>query len=96
VRLSGTQRRWLEGFSRGHGYGGRGGSVVLRSLEAMGLAYPTHGWDAAPLTVTVTAAGMRELLLLVSCPECGNEQAEMGCGVACEECGFGPMPRGCK
>lgn len=30
----------------------------------------------------------------VRCPECGNEQADMGQGVKCEECGFGPMP--CK
>ena len=28
----------------------------------------------------------------VTCPECGNEQGDMGHGVACEECGFGPMP----
>ena len=26
------------------------------------------------------------------CTECGNEQADMGNNVACEECGFGPMP----
>jgi ssDNA-binding Zn-finger/Zn-ribbon topoisomerase 1 len=28
----------------------------------------------------------------VRCPECGNEQADMGNGVQCEECGKGPMP----
>ncbi len=28
----------------------------------------------------------------VRCPECGNEQPDMGRGVACEACGFGPMP----
>ena len=28
----------------------------------------------------------------VRCPECGNEQGDMGNGVCCEECGYGPMP----
>jgi len=28
----------------------------------------------------------------VTCPECGAEQPDMGKGVACEECGYGPMP----
>ncbi len=28
----------------------------------------------------------------VECPECGTEQADMGRGVECEECGYGPMP----
>lgn len=28
----------------------------------------------------------------VACPECGHEQADMGAGVACENCGYGPMP----
>ena len=28
----------------------------------------------------------------VRCPHCGNEQADMGNNVACEECGEGPMP----
>ena len=28
----------------------------------------------------------------VRCPECRNEQADMGHNVRCEECGFGPMP----
>lgn len=28
----------------------------------------------------------------VRCPACGNEQADMGHNVQCEECGFGPMP----
>jgi hypothetical protein len=28
----------------------------------------------------------------VVCPECGNEQPDMGRGVKCEECGYGPMP----
>jgi hypothetical protein len=28
----------------------------------------------------------------VICDECGNEQADMGRNVSCEECGEGPMP----
>jgi hypothetical protein len=28
----------------------------------------------------------------VTCPECGNEQGDMGRNVACDNCGFGPMP----
>lgn len=28
----------------------------------------------------------------VECPECGAQQADMGRGVACEECGYAPMP----
>lgn len=28
----------------------------------------------------------------VTCPECGNEQGDMGRNVRCEECDFGPMP----
>lgn len=28
----------------------------------------------------------------VRCPCCGNEQADMGTSVDCEECGEGPMP----
>lgn len=28
----------------------------------------------------------------VHCPECDNEQADMGGNVTCEECGYGPMP----
>lgn len=28
----------------------------------------------------------------VRCPECGDEQADMGRGVKCENCGYGPMP----
>lgn len=28
----------------------------------------------------------------VICPECGHEQPDMGRGVRCEECGYGPMP----
>jgi len=31
-------------------------------------------------------------LEFVQCPECGNEQTDMGNGVECEECGYGPMP----
>jgi len=27
-----------------------------------------------------------------TCPECGNEQPDMGQGVKCEECGHGSMP----
>ena len=32
----------------------------------------------------------------VVCPECGFEQADMGRGVRCEECGYGPMPTGAE
>lgn len=28
----------------------------------------------------------------VRCPECGYEQADMGRGVTCDDCGYGPMP----
>lgn len=28
----------------------------------------------------------------VVCPECGNEQADMGGNVKCEGCGYAPMP----
>lgn len=28
----------------------------------------------------------------VECGNCGNEQADMGVNVQCEECGEGPMP----
>ena len=28
----------------------------------------------------------------IECPECGNQQEDMGRGVSCDECGFGPMP----
>lgn len=28
----------------------------------------------------------------VTCPECGHDQADMGNGIQCEECGEGPMP----
>ena len=35
---------------------------------------------------------MDEQVIFVECPECGNEQADMGRGVQCEECGYGPMP----
>lgn len=31
-------------------------------------------------------------IVFVECPDCGNEQADMGRGVQCEECGYGPMP----
>lgn len=31
-------------------------------------------------------------IVWVECPECGTEQADMGGGVQCEECGYGPMP----
>lgn len=34
---------------------------------------------------------MSEIKFVV-CPECGNEQADMGNNVDCEECGWGPMP----
>ena len=35
---------------------------------------------------------MNQPIKFVTCPECGNEQADMGRNVACEECGAGPMP----
>lgn len=35
---------------------------------------------------------MSDEVEIVICPECGNEQADMGHGVSCEECGYGPMP----
>jgi DNA-directed RNA polymerase subunit RPC12/RpoP len=28
----------------------------------------------------------------VACPECGEEQMDMGRGVRCDACGYGPMP----
>ena len=31
-------------------------------------------------------------IVFVRCPECNYEQADMGRGLQCEECGFGPMP----
>ena len=34
-----------------------------------------------------------EPIQYVKCPECGEEQPDMGNNVACEVCGFGPMPR---
>lgn len=30
----------------------------------------------------------------VECDNCGEEQADMGRNVACENCGYGPMPSG--
>ena len=27
-----------------------------------------------------------------TCPECGHQQGDMGNGIACDECGAGPMP----
>lgn len=35
---------------------------------------------------------MTDEIKFVTCPKCENEQADMGRGVACEECGYGPMP----
>ncbi len=35
-----------------------------------------------------------EEVRFVACPECGNEQEDMGNNVKCEECGFAPMPTG--
>lgn len=29
---------------------------------------------------------------MVKCPQCGNEQSDMGNNVVCEECDFGPIP----
>ena len=34
-----------------------------------------------------------EPVQFVKCPECGEEQPDMGNNVACEVCGYGPMPR---
>lgn len=28
----------------------------------------------------------------VKCPECGEEQADMGRNMQCDFCGYGPMP----
>ena len=28
----------------------------------------------------------------VKCPECGNDQIDMGKGAECKECGHNPMP----
>ena len=33
-------------------------------------------------------------IVWVECPEYGTEQADMGRGVQCDECGYGPMPTG--
>ncbi len=35
---------------------------------------------------------MPDDIKFVKCIECGNEQADMGNNVACENCGEGPMP----
>jgi ribosomal protein L37E len=35
---------------------------------------------------------MNDEVEFVKCLECGAEQADMGKGVSCEECGYGPMP----
>jgi hypothetical protein len=35
---------------------------------------------------------MGDKLKIVTCPECNNEQADMGTNVACGKCGYGPMP----
>ena len=37
---------------------------------------------------------MKDEIKFVKCPECGEEQADMGAAVNCESCGFGPMPTG--
>lgn len=55
--LTKAQRRALTWYIGGGGYGGHGGSVVLRSMECKGLAHPTGKWDVAPLCVTVTERG---------------------------------------
>ncbi len=55
--LTKAQRRALAWYLSGGGYGGHGGSVVLRSMERKGLAHPTGKWDVAPLCVTVTDRG---------------------------------------
>ena len=36
--------------------------------------------------------GEEEEIKFVTCPICMNEQADMGRGVRCEECGYGSMP----
>jgi hypothetical protein len=46
--LTEPQRRALLHFAGGGGYGGRGGSVALRSLEAKRLAEPVDGWAFRP------------------------------------------------
>jgi predicted RNA-binding Zn-ribbon protein involved in translation (DUF1610 family) len=33
-----------------------------------------------------------EEILFVTCPECGNEQVDMGRRVRCEACDYSPMP----
>ena len=35
---------------------------------------------------------MSEDIVFVTCPECGEDQVDMGRNVRCENCGFGPMP----
>jgi hypothetical protein len=35
---------------------------------------------------------MSDEVQYVRCPCCGNEQADMGANVECDECGEGPMP----
>jgi hypothetical protein len=55
--LTKAQRRALAWYIGGGGYGGHGGSVVLRNMERKGLAHPTGEWDDAPLCVTVTERG---------------------------------------
>jgi len=39
-----------------------------------------------------TEKKMKPEIGFVECLECGHEQADMGSNVACEECGYGPMP----
>ena len=33
-------------------------------------------------------------IVWVTCPECGADQEDMGHNVACDECGYAPMPTG--
>lgn len=43
-------------------------------------------------TETETRLQLADEAPVVECPECGNEQADMGRNVSCEECEFAPMP----
>jgi hypothetical protein len=48
--------------------------------EIEGCENPTHGADRC------------DEHMFVTCPQCGNEQADMGNNVLCESCDNGPMP----
>ncbi len=61
--LTKPQAEWLVKFSEGFCFRGRGSRVVLRGLQAKGLAEPEHGWPASeyggegPLSVRVLPFG---------------------------------------